>query len=68
MSKGGFGWSLGFTWMSQGGQERKKMRDFFATQTPVMIGGLLAIERRYFWEIGFYNPGMLGIKTLKFTR
>jgi len=27
-------------------------------RTPTMAGGLFAIERNYFYEIGSYDPGM----------
>jgi len=29
-----------------------------ADRTPAMAGGLFAIERNYFYEIGSYDPGM----------
>ena len=30
----------------------------FSIRSPTMAGGLLAVERRYFFEIGGYDPGM----------
>lgn len=31
---------------------------FSGFRSPTMAGGLLAIERDYFWELGAYDPGM----------
>lgn len=27
-------------------------------RTPVMVGGLFSVDRKYFWEIGSFDPGM----------
>lgn len=32
--------------------------DEFLFRSPTMAGGLFAVERKYFYEIGAYDPGM----------
>ena len=55
---GGFSWSGHFTWIDiQDGQDEKKLAP---VKSPTMAGGLLAIDRRYFWEIGSYDEQMDG--------
>lgn len=57
---GAFNWNLQFRWFTLGGQElRKRKKD--NTQpfiTPAMAGGLFAIDRDYFFEIGAYDEDM----------
>lgn len=56
---GGFHWGLHFTWrrMPQREKNRRK-RDSDPIRSPTMAGGLLAVHREYFFEIGAYDPGM----------
>lgn len=54
---GVFGWELKFKYADN--KRLKWKRDFSPMDTPTIIGGLFGIERRYFWEIGSYDPGML---------
>ncbi|XP_059168212.1 probable N-acetylgalactosaminyltransferase 9 isoform X3 [Physella acuta] len=55
---GGFTWSLHFTW--QDGSPRAVDNPAYTTpvRSPTMAGGLLAVERNFFFEIGAYDPGM----------
>ncbi|KAJ3647249.1 hypothetical protein Zmor_024778 [Zophobas morio] len=57
---GAFNWNLQFRWYTLGGRELKQ-RKVDATQpfnTPTMAGGLFAIDRQYFFEMGAYDDGM----------
>ena len=51
---GGFTWSGHFTWIDI--PEREKARTNYnpvaPVRTPTMAGGLFAVDREYFWEIG----------------
>ncbi|VDK86579.1 unnamed protein product, partial [Onchocerca ochengi] len=54
---GGFWWSLHFRW----DPVPKEYRDIDPTKpvrSPTMAGGLLAVDRSYFFEIGGYDPKM----------
>ncbi|XP_041365720.1 probable N-acetylgalactosaminyltransferase 9 isoform X2 [Gigantopelta aegis] len=55
---GGFSWSMHFTWrdIPQRLQANRKYTD--PIESPTMAGGLLAVDRKYFFEIGTYDPGM----------
>ncbi|XP_050418639.2 probable N-acetylgalactosaminyltransferase 9 isoform X1 [Patella vulgata] len=58
-SVGGFWWSLHFSWRPI--PQREKDRRKSSTdpiRSPTMAGGLFAVDREYFWEIGSYDPGM----------
>ncbi|KAL7647433.1 UNVERIFIED_CONTAM: hypothetical protein RMT77_001029 [Armadillidium vulgare] len=56
---GGFTWSGHFTWIDVSIEEVKRRGSPVApTRSPTMAGGLFAIERNYFWEIGSYDDGM----------
>lgn len=57
---GAFNWNLQFRWYTLGGKELK-LRKNDATlpfNSPTMAGGLFAIDRKYFFEIGSYDEGM----------
>ncbi|XP_055015946.1 polypeptide N-acetylgalactosaminyltransferase 11 isoform X2 [Boleophthalmus pectinirostris] len=57
--RGGFNWGLHFRWDPvppgdlQGAQGSTR-----PIRSPTMAGGLFAMERRYFNELGQYDPGM----------
>ncbi|CAF3858812.1 unnamed protein product [Rotaria sp. Silwood2] len=51
-SVGGFWWSLHFNWISI----PPRIRD--AQKSPTMAGGLLAADKKYFFEIGGYDEDM----------
>nr|XP_040575982.1 polypeptide N-acetylgalactosaminyltransferase 35A-like [Lepeophtheirus salmonis] len=55
--KGGFNWGLNFKWDSI--KNLRKSEDFIKpVRSPTMAGGLFAINRRYFNEMGTYDPGL----------
>ena len=57
---GGFSWNGDFLWINQSLREAKRKEFRYSpTRSPTMAGGLFAIERKYFWEIGSYDPGMM---------
>ncbi|XP_032822772.1 polypeptide N-acetylgalactosaminyltransferase 13 isoform X1 [Petromyzon marinus] len=60
MTYGGFNWKLNFRWypVPQREMDRRKGDRTLPVRTPTMAGGLFAIDRDYFQEIGTYDPGM----------
>jgi len=57
ISVGGFTWSGHFTWESYKGGNRKASDP---APTPTMAGGLFAMSKDYYWEVGGYDDGMIG--------
>ncbi|KAK2711448.1 hypothetical protein QYM36_012572 [Artemia franciscana] len=56
---GGFTWSGHFTWIHVPEREKKRRGSSVGpTRSPTMAGGLFAIDRNYFWEVGSYDEGM----------
>ncbi|PSN45103.1 Polypeptide N-acetylgalactosaminyltransferase 1 [Blattella germanica] len=56
---GGFTWSGHFTWVTVPEEEQiRRGTPVSPTRSPTMAGGLFAIERNYFWEIGSYDNQM----------
>lgn len=58
-SVGGFWWSLHFTWRPIPAHEQKRRKsEIDLIRSPTMAGGLFAIDRAFFFEIGAYDTGM----------
>ena len=58
--RGGFDWHLNFFWEWLPPKDRAmRLRDPTSTfKTPAIAGGLFAIDRKLFSELGFYDMGM----------
>lgn len=57
--RGGFNWGLHFKWDSLPDNALKTPEDFVKPiPSPTMAGGLFAIEKEYFLDIGEYDAGM----------
>lgn len=54
---GGFDWTGHFTWINRRKSEAMK-RPVSPVKTPTMAGGLFAVDRKYFFEIGSYDEDM----------
>ncbi|XP_014252844.1 polypeptide N-acetylgalactosaminyltransferase 1-like isoform X2 [Cimex lectularius] len=56
---GGFTWNGHFTWIPVSEEEKIRRGSPEApTRTPTMAGGLFAMDRKYFWDVGSYDDGM----------
>ncbi|XP_037077934.1 polypeptide N-acetylgalactosaminyltransferase 1-like [Pollicipes pollicipes] len=56
---GGFAWSGHFEWIDAGDADGRPPADEAApVRSPVMSGGLYAMSRQYFWQLGGYDTGM----------
>lgn len=54
---GGFDWTGHFTWINR--READSQREpTKATKSPTMAGGLFAVDRKYFFEVGSYDEDM----------
>ncbi|XP_046405770.1 polypeptide N-acetylgalactosaminyltransferase 5 isoform X2 [Ischnura elegans] len=60
MTWGGFNWKLNFRWyrVPQREMDRRGGDRTAPLRTPTMAGGLFAIDRDYFYELGAYDEGM----------
>lgn len=64
---GGFTWNGHFDWINVPSREKERLEkvcgdkaDICPTYSPTMAGGLFAIARDYFWDIGSYDEQMDG--------
>ncbi|KAL1497219.1 hypothetical protein ABEB36_008215 [Hypothenemus hampei] len=57
---GAFNWNLQFRWYTIGGRQLavRKLDPTKPFATPTMAGGLFAIDKNYFFEIGSYDENM----------
>uniref|UniRef100_A0A9J2PZX2 Polypeptide N-acetylgalactosaminyltransferase n=1 Tax=Ascaris lumbricoides TaxID=6252 RepID=A0A9J2PZX2_ASCLU len=57
---GGFNWHLNFRWypVPKREMERRNHDRSAPIQTPTIAGGLFAIDRQFFYDIGSYDEGM----------
>ncbi|XP_043189107.1 polypeptide N-acetylgalactosaminyltransferase 35A-like [Amphibalanus amphitrite] len=57
--RGGFGWEMHFKWVAVPPERLRTDEDHVRPiDTPAMAGGLFAMDRRYFFELGGYDEGM----------
>nr|XP_050862852.1 polypeptide N-acetylgalactosaminyltransferase 35A-like isoform X4 [Vespula vulgaris] len=57
--RGGFNWGLHFKWDNLPIGTLTNHKDFVKPiKSPTMAGGLFAIDKTYFMELGEYDPGM----------
>ena len=58
--RGGFNWQLDFfwEWLPPADRARRMRRPKEPFKTPAIAGGLFAIDREWFKEIGTYDEGM----------
>lgn len=59
---GGFQWNGHFDWVNLPEHEKQRQmreckdpREICPAYSPTMAGGLFAMDRRYFWEVGSYD-------------
>jgi polypeptide N-acetylgalactosaminyltransferase len=64
---GGFSWDGYFSWNGIPNREMARLKKVCGSQigscpieTPTMVGGLFAMDRNYFWELGSYDEQMRG--------
>ncbi|XP_030909216.2 polypeptide N-acetylgalactosaminyltransferase 5 [Melopsittacus undulatus] len=58
--RGIFTWPMNFGWkqIPQEIIEKNKIKETDIIRCPVMAGGLFSIDRKYFFELGMYDPGL----------
>ena len=57
---GGFNWELNFRWFTMGQKVLEEFKEDNSRpyRSPVMAGGLFAIDKKFFYEIGSYDEKM----------
>eukprot|EP00056_Hartaetosiga_gracilis_P022234 m.28971 g.28971 ORF g.28971 m.28971 type:complete len:466 (-) comp9526_c0_seq1:88-1485(-) len=61
LERGVFDWSLTFNWnmlTDEDNERQGRQRDIDPFMSPAMAGGLFAMDRNYFFEVGAYDMGM----------
>ncbi|XP_050195614.1 polypeptide N-acetylgalactosaminyltransferase 5 [Myiozetetes cayanensis] len=58
--RGIFTWPMNFGWrqIPQEVIETNKIKETDIIRCPVMAGGLFSIDKKYFFELGMYDPGL----------
>nr|XP_056717444.1 polypeptide N-acetylgalactosaminyltransferase 5 [Euleptes europaea] len=58
--RGIFTWPMNFGWkpIPPGVIKKNKIKDTDVIRCPVMAGGLFSIDKKYFFELGTYDPGL----------
>ncbi|XP_032549921.1 polypeptide N-acetylgalactosaminyltransferase 5 [Chiroxiphia lanceolata] len=58
--RGIFTWPMNFGWrqIPQEVIEANKIKETDIIRCPVMAGGLFSIDKKYFFELGMYDPGL----------
>ncbi|XP_018408639.1 PREDICTED: polypeptide N-acetylgalactosaminyltransferase 5 [Nanorana parkeri] len=58
--RGVFSWPMNFGWKPVPTEDiqKNKITDMDPIKCPVMAGGLFSIDRKYFYELGTYDPGL----------
>lgn len=66
---GGFQWNGHFDWVNLPEHEKQRQmreckdpREICPAYSPTMAGGLFAMDRRYFWEVGSYDEQVSGME------
>lgn len=55
---GGFNWNLHFRWFPLSKSEMNTRTDVDPFKTPIMAGGLFAIDKDFFYKMGSYDSSM----------
>ncbi|XP_068936537.1 polypeptide N-acetylgalactosaminyltransferase 5 [Petaurus breviceps papuanus] len=58
--RGVFVWPMNFSWKKIPPEviKQNKMKETDVIRCPVMAGGLFSIDKKYFFELGTYDPGL----------